>query len=91
METRGLITPSQSEEFEVLINAGNASAHRGWKPSFNDIDPLMDTLEHFINDAFVTPHLRKASAERLAKVRSKVPPRRKRTGKMKLSDDAEGR
>lgn len=81
MEARGLITPTQSDEFEVLINAGNASAHRGWNPSFSDLDPLMDTLEHFINDAFVAPYLRKAASERIAKVKSKVPLRKARTGK----------
>ncbi|MFC3205171.1 DUF4145 domain-containing protein [Aquamicrobium soli] len=79
MENKSLITPSQRDSFEVLINAGNASAHRGWNPSFQDLDPLMDTLEHFINDTFVVPQLRKKAADGVAKVKSRVPPRKKKS------------
>lgn len=78
MENKSLITPSQRSDFEVLINAGNASAHRGWNPSFQDLDPLVDTLEHFINDTFVVPHLRKKAADGVAKVKTKVPVRNKK-------------
>lgn len=78
METKGLITPTQRDEFDVLINAGNASAHRGWNPSFNDLDPLMDTLENFINNVFVVPHKRQEEAKKLAKVKPKVPGRKKK-------------
>ncbi|MCK9551239.1 DUF4145 domain-containing protein [Aquamicrobium sp.] len=78
MEKKSLITPSQRSDFEVLINAGNASAHRGWNPSFQDLDPLVDTLEHFINDTFVVPHLRKKAADGVAKVKTKVPVRNKK-------------
>lgn len=78
MEESGVITPSQRDNFEVLINAGNASAHRGWNPSFKDLDPLVDSLEHFITDKFVTPQLRKKAAEGVAKVKSKVPQRHRK-------------
>ncbi|MGB3899488.1 MAG: DUF4145 domain-containing protein [Mesorhizobium sp.] len=83
METRNLITPSQRENFKVLVNAGNASAHRGWNPSFQDLDPLMDTLEHFVNDAFVAPQLRKKAADAVAKVKAKVPARERKSGAKK--------
>ncbi|WP_167334879.1 DUF4145 domain-containing protein [Mesorhizobium loti] len=78
MEGSGLITPSQRDDFEVLINAGNASAHRGWNPSFKDLDPLVGSLEHFLTDKFVTPQLRKKAADGVAEVRSKVPQRSKK-------------
>lgn len=83
MEAAGQITPSQRDDFDVLINAGNASAHRGWNPSFEDLDPLVDSLEHFIADKFVTPHLRKKTADGVAKLRSKVPQRAKKKGSAK--------
>ncbi|MDX8449254.1 DUF4145 domain-containing protein [Mesorhizobium captivum] len=89
MESDGQITPSQRDDFEVLINAGNASAHRGWNPSFQDLDPLVDSLEHFISDKFVTPHLRKKTADGVAKLRSKVPQRvKKGRAKKKLQSPA---
>ncbi|OJU52361.1 MAG: hypothetical protein BGO03_11935 [Mesorhizobium sp. 61-13] len=78
MESDGIVTPSQRDDFEVLINAGNASAHRGWNPKFNDLDPLVDSLEHFLADKFVTPKLRKIAADGIAKVRPKVPKRTKK-------------
>ncbi len=75
MEKNNFITPSQRDDFEVLINAGNASAHRGWVPSFSDLDPLMETLEHFINDQFIRPELMRKAAEGVAKMKGKVPPK----------------
>lgn len=81
MEQKGLITPSQHSDFEVLINAGNASAHRGWNPSFQDLSPLIETLEHFISDTFVTPKLRKKAADGVAKLKPKVPSRKKKPGR----------
>jgi hypothetical protein len=59
MEELSIISPTQRDDFDVLINAGNASAHRGWNPNFEDLDPLVDSLDHFIADKFVTPHLRR--------------------------------
>ncbi|WP_028034096.1 DUF4145 domain-containing protein [Chelativorans sp. J32] len=78
MEAKSLISPSQRDNFEVLVNAGNASAHRGWNPTFQDLDPLVTTLEHFINDTFVVPQLRKRADDAVAKVKSKVPARAKK-------------
>lgn len=78
MEKAGHLTPTQRDDFDVLINAGSASAHRGWNPKFEDLDPLVDTLENFVNDKFVVPGLRKKAAEGIAKVRSKVPNRKRK-------------
>lgn len=85
MEEKSLITPSQKDEFDVLINAGNASAHRGWNPKFEDLDPLMDALEHFINDKFIVPTLRRRASDGIAKVKPKVPerPGKKKTKRSK--------
>jgi hypothetical protein len=40
----------------VLADAGSAAAHRGWKPTEDDIDHLMGTLENFLERAFVLKH-----------------------------------
>ena len=39
-----------------LADAGNAAAHRGWKPTKVDIGHLMDALENFLERAFVLKH-----------------------------------
>jgi hypothetical protein len=82
---RKLIKGHDREHLDVLVNAGSASAHRGWKPTVEDLDALMDTLEAFIFDTFVAPARKKAAAERVARVKERVPRReRRQTGKGKL-------
>ncbi|WP_395449049.1 DUF4145 domain-containing protein [Aminobacter sp. UC22_36] len=83
MVDKKLIKDSEREHLDVLVDAGSASAHRGWKPSTEDLNVLMDTLEGFIYDSFVVPSRKKAAAEKIAKVKRKVPPRspKKKTSK----------
>ncbi|MER8762637.1 MULTISPECIES: DUF4145 domain-containing protein [unclassified Mesorhizobium] len=78
MVTRKLIKDSEREHLDVLIDAGSASAHRGWRPSVDDLDVLMDTLEGFIYDSFVVPTRKKAAAAKIARMKAKVPPRPKK-------------
>ena len=46
----------EKEILSVLADAGSAAAHRGWKPTGDDIDHLMDALENFLERAFVLKH-----------------------------------
>jgi hypothetical protein len=46
----------EREMLSVLADAGSAAAHRGWKPTEDDIDHLMDALENFLERAFVLKH-----------------------------------
>lgn len=81
MVDKKLIKESEREHLDVLVDAGGASAHRGWKPSVEDLDVLMDTLESFIYDTFVLPTRKKAAAAKIAKMKAKVPPRQKKAQK----------
>ncbi|MHA6644560.1 DUF4145 domain-containing protein [Mesorhizobium sp. A623] len=81
MVTKKLIKDSEREHLDVLVDAGSASAHRGWKPSVEDLDILMDTLEGFIYEWFVVPTRKKVAAAKIAKMKAKVPPRPKRQKK----------
>ena len=65
------------ERIETLVDAGSASAHRGWKPTKDDLEVMMDVLEHFIEAAFVGPQRRKSLDERAAAIKSRVPKRKK--------------
>jgi Domain of unknown function (DUF4145) len=50
------ISGEEKEMLSVLADAGSAAAHRGWKPTEDDIDHLMGTLENFLERAFVLKH-----------------------------------
>ena len=63
------------ERLETAVDAGGASAHRGWKPKPDDLATMMTILEHFVFDAFVQPNRRKQLDEDALKVRGKVPPK----------------
>ncbi|MFC0385136.1 DUF4145 domain-containing protein [Muricoccus vinaceus] len=63
------------KRLEVAVEAGNASAHRGWKPTANDLATTMTILEHFIFDAFVQPNRRKKLDEDALKMKGTVPPK----------------
>ncbi|HEV2599967.1 DUF4145 domain-containing protein [Sphingopyxis sp.] len=62
---------------EALVDAGSASAHRGWKPNAEDLDTMMELLEHFLHEAFVTPEKRRRLDAKAAAVKGKVPVRKK--------------
>lgn len=85
MVTKNLITSSQKDHLEVVINAGGASAHRGWLPQVEDLNTLMDILEDFIHDSFILPAKIKTTAENIAKVKKKVPPRKSKSKANKSS------
>lgn len=65
------------ERLETLIEAGNASAHRGWRPKAEDLEIMMEVLEHFIHDAFVAPEKMKRLDAKAATVKGKVPARQR--------------
>jgi hypothetical protein len=68
---KGKISSSERESLDVLTDAGNAAAHRGWKPSVGELDTLMTIGEQFIHRALVL----EAAAKEL---RPRVPQRPKR-------------
>ncbi|HUI20235.1 MAG TPA: DUF4145 domain-containing protein [Methylocella sp.] len=61
---------------ETLIDAGSASAHRGWRPTAVDLSTMMDVLELFIHGTFVAPRHKKRLDDRIVKMRETVPPRK---------------
>ena len=62
------ISGEEKEILSILTDAGSAAAHRGWKPTQDDINSLMDALEHFLHRAFVLKH-------ELRQVKKNIPPR----------------
>ncbi|MER8479054.1 DUF4145 domain-containing protein [Mesorhizobium sp. M1163] len=76
------IRPVDRERLSTLVDAGSASVHRGWKPSADDLNTMMDVLEQFIKDAFVAPTLESLLDAKVAKMKDFVPgrPPRQKTG-----------
>jgi hypothetical protein len=62
------ISGEEKEILSILTDAGSAAAHRGWKPGQDDINSLMDALEHFLHRTFVLKH-------ELRRVKKNIPPR----------------
>jgi transcription elongation factor Elf1 len=52
---KGKIGKDEREHLSVLIDAGSAAAHRGWRPSMDELDLLMPILEVFLNRNFLMP------------------------------------
>ena len=77
----GRIGVLDKERMGILVDAGSASAHRGWRPSPADLATMMDVLEHFVTETFVNPARRAKLDADAAAMRTKVPPRKPRAAK----------
>ena len=49
----GHITETERTGLDALIDAGNAAAHRGWKPTPKQLNAMMTILEAFLQRAFL--------------------------------------
>lgn len=80
----GHVSSRDLPRISMLVEAGSASAHRGWKPSKQDLDVMMEVLEHFIHDSLVAPH-RRAKLDEKALTVSQTVPKRTRPAKLVAS------
>lgn len=79
LEHQKHILEADKDKIQLLVEAGSASAHRGWKPTPEDLSGLMDVLEEFIFNSFVAPARKRAKAANLEKIKASVPTRSKKT------------
>jgi hypothetical protein len=73
---KGHIGELGQARLEALVDAGSASAHRGWRPKAAELNVMMELLEHFIHRAFVAPVKDKQLDAKALEMRAKVPPRK---------------
>lgn len=78
LEFKNLIDASDKSRLEVLVNAGSASAHRGWKPRQQDLSTFIDVLEHFIEDALLKPQRGERIDAEIAKIHPTIPAKAKK-------------
>ena len=51
----GWIGETEKQTLDVVADAGNAAAHRGWSPNAADFSVFLRTLEQFIERTVVNP------------------------------------
>ncbi len=68
---------------ETIVQAGNASAHQGWKPNPHELNVMAEILEHFVYDAFVAPSRKAKLDAKATKMKEGVPLRTPRVKKPK--------
>ncbi len=68
----GDISKRERDSLEVLVDAGNAAAHRGWRPNANELNQLVDILEHFAKRVLFIDNNAKV-------LKPKIPPKTKHT------------
>jgi hypothetical protein len=66
--TIGKIGTDDRETLNVLVDAGSAAAHRGWRPSAKEINTMMEIVEGFLYRAFVL-------GDGIQKLKAAVPPK----------------
>lgn len=64
------------DRLALLVDAGSASVHRGWKPKPKELETLAEILEHFVFEAFVAPSRRSRLDAEAKKLEGNVPSRK---------------
>lgn len=73
LEVRGLIGARQREVLKAALDVGHAAAHRGHRPSREDVETVIDIVEHLLQAELLGP----AAAD----LRTRTPPRPPRTSR----------
>jgi len=68
MVTQGHLTATQKQNLEIVIDAGSASSHRGYRPPRELIKSMLVTMEGLIQNYYITGPM-------LQTARAQIPPR----------------
>lgn len=71
LQNGGWIGATEHDILEVITDAGNAAAHRGWSPDSKDVDQLLYAMEVFLQRAFIV-------GKKALSIKSTIPPKPKR-------------
>ncbi len=75
MRDRSLITEAQVDVLYAAFDAGSAAAHRGYRPTREDVYTLLDITESLLEQTYVAPMRRRRQAAAAADLASRTPPR----------------
>lgn len=70
LKKQGFIGEREANILNIVVDAGNAAAHRGWDPTDTDLSQLLKSLEHFIHRTVV-------DGEKVLEVKALIPQRGK--------------
>ena len=68
----GKISLDEEGRLEVLVDAGSAAAHRGWRPKAEELSTMIDVVESFLYRSFIL-------GEGIANLKAAVPAKQKRS------------
>lgn len=71
----GKIGIDEESTLAVLVDAASAAAHRGWRPTPDELTTMMDVLEAFLHRSFIVGE----GVSRLKAAVPRKPPRKKQT------------
>jgi Domain of unknown function (DUF4145) len=77
MHKQGLITEIQADVINVAFDAGSAAAHRGYSPTQDDANTLLDITESLLQQIYIDPARQRRQEKAAAALRSNTPPRPK--------------
>ena len=69
----GTIGVDEEKSLRVLVDAGSAAAHRGWRPKADELSTMVDLVEAFLHRSFVL-------GDGIEKLKASVPARLARQG-----------
>jgi hypothetical protein len=55
LETSGLTSPRQTKLLQAALDAGHAAAHRGHLPEAEELEAVMDIVEHVLHLDLLDP------------------------------------
>lgn len=58
LQNNGLITQGNSDILNAALEAGNAASHRGHVPKIEDLEAVLDIVEHLIQSVYVFPKVK---------------------------------
>jgi Domain of unknown function (DUF4145) len=67
----GKISIDEAATLEVLVDAGSAAAHRGWRPKSEELNTMVDVVESFLHRSLIL-------GDGIAKLKAAVPAKPKR-------------
>lgn len=71
LQSGGWIGATEHDILEVITDAGNAAAHRGWSPDESDTTQLLYAMEVFLQRAFIV-------GQKALSIKASIPPKPKR-------------
>lgn len=75
LRDQGMITQTQVDVLHALFDAGSAAAHRGYRPTQEDVYTLFDITESLLEQVFIVPARQRQQNKAAAALKARTPPR----------------